>query len=318
MKTYSFEQLQAAILGLTIGDALGVPVEFKNRDYLEKKPVKDMMGYGTYNQPVGTWSDDSSLTFCLLEMLSEEYNLERLAQLFCQWIYEDYWTPHGRVFDAGVTTTKAIKKLKQGIEPVLAGMDDEYDNGNGSLMRILPLAFYFKEERIEERFEVIKEISSLTHRHMRSIIACFIYIEYIVLLLQDLEKKQAYQKLKQIVNTFLEHNFALQEEAKYFERILQNDISTLKENNIQSSSYVLHSLETSLWCFLTQENYEDTVLKAVNLGQDTDTNAAIVGGIAGLYYGIEAIPDFWLGKLARLEDIEALIKKFYEKMVVSV
>lgn len=314
MKTYSLERLKSAILGLVVGDALGVPVEFKSREYLAKKPVKDMMGYGTYNQSAGTWSDDSSLTFCLLEMLTEDYSLENLGQLFCKWIYEDYWTPHGRVFDAGVTTTKAIKKLRQGIEPVLAGMGDEYDNGNGSLMRILPLAFYFKEESIEERFEMVKEVSSLTHRHLRSVLACFIYVEYVLLLLKDLDKVEAYHQLQKLINNFIDHNFALQEEAIHFERILKKDISIAEQSDIKSSSYVLHSLEASFWCFLGQTNYEDTVLKAINLGQDTDTNAAIVGGLAGLYYGINAIPDFWIGKLARLEDIESLLQKFYNKL----
>ncbi|OXS59792.1 hypothetical protein B1A99_09630 [Cohnella sp. CIP 111063] len=133
------------VVGLCLGDALGVPVEFRSREVLERQPVSEMIGYGTYNQPPGTWSDDSSLTFCLMESICQcrQIDLYDIADKFSSWLWEGYWTSHGEVFDVGIATKKAIEKLtEEFVRPDFAGGQDEYSNGNGSLMRILPLAFY--------------------------------------------------------------------------------------------------------------------------------------------------------------------------------
>ena len=129
------------LFGLCIGDALGVPVEFTSRDDLKEHPVADMIGYGMYNQPPGTWSDDSSLAFCLAESLCNGYDLNDIASKFVAWYYDNHWTPHGEVFDVGNATSEAIERLKIGVAPQKAGSCSEYSNGNGSLMRILPLVF---------------------------------------------------------------------------------------------------------------------------------------------------------------------------------
>lgn len=134
--------IHSSIFGLVVGDALGVPVEFKKRDFLKRFPVTDMQAYGVHDQPLGTWSDDSSLTFCLAESLCSGYNLDHIAQKFLQWFNAEIWTPHGKVFDIGIATAEAIKMIKHGADPILCGGASEMDNGNGSLMRILPLLFY--------------------------------------------------------------------------------------------------------------------------------------------------------------------------------
>ena len=127
------------LLGVATGDALGVPIEFKSREDIKSNPVTDMIGYGTYNLPPGIWSDDSSLTFCLAEALTLEFDPKVIAMNFVNWLYHNYWTPFGRVFDVGIATKQAIFNLKSGSQPDLAGGFYEEDNGNGSLMRILPL-----------------------------------------------------------------------------------------------------------------------------------------------------------------------------------
>ncbi|MCG9879576.1 MAG: ADP-ribosylglycohydrolase family protein, partial [Bacteroidia bacterium] len=147
-------QIKSALFGLAVGDALGVPVEFESRENLKLKPVTDMIGNGTYNQPAGTWSDDSSLTFCLTEAIINGFSLTQIGENFKNWLTLNYWTAHGEVFDVGITTESAIKRLLEGCKPELAGGFEETDNGNGSLMRILPLVFYLDNKEIFKRFTI--------------------------------------------------------------------------------------------------------------------------------------------------------------------
>jgi ADP-ribosylglycohydrolase len=304
-----------ALIGLAVGDALGVPVEFKSREYLEQWPVTDMIGYGTHNQPPGTWSDDSSLAFCLAESLVTGYDLHDLACRFINWRYNAYWTPHGKVFDVGNTTSLAIHRLKNNTEPTFAGPNDEGSNGNGSLMRILPLAFYLADKTIDERFRIINDISCLTHGHIRSVLACFIYIEYALQVLAGKEKTEAYRLMQQQVNAFLAGSVIHPEEVRKFARILTNDITLLPENAIFSSGYVLHTLEAALWCILTNNTYADTVLQAVNLGEDTDTTGAVAGGLAGIIFGVDQIPQAWVYAFARKEAIVELAGRMEKSLV---
>ena len=207
------DKLKAGILGHLTGDALGVPVEFKSRDYLKNNPVREMIGYGTYNQPPGTWSDDSSLTLCLLESLTKGYDLDDQAEKFVDWLYEAYWTARGETFDVGNTSRNSIQNLKKGINPLEAGAGGEYDNGNGSLMRILPLAFYLRDKSPSQRLKITAEASSLTHSHPRSILGCFIYLDFAIRLIEGTELKTAYkQSQKEIKNLFAQAKYTKYQE----------------------------------------------------------------------------------------------------------
>ncbi len=298
------------LFGLCVGDALGVPVEFVSREKLKKNPVKDMIGYGAYNQPPGTWSDDSSLALCLAESLCKGFNLNDIAQKFCNFLYKNLWTPWGKVFDAGITTRIAIGNLQKGVNPVLAGGRAEKDNGNGSLMRILPVAFYVKNLSSNERFKVIAQVSSLTHGHMRSIIACSIYVEFAVNILKGQDKEEAYENMK---DTILDHYETEEKELEFFSRTLKDDIASFPEEEIYSTGYVVDTLEASLWCFLNTDSYKDAVLKAVNLGNDSDTTGAVTGGLAGLCYGFENIPEEWREMIARKQHITELAEELNKK-----
>ncbi|MCX2493266.1 ADP-ribosylglycohydrolase family protein [Pedobacter sp. PF22-3] len=302
--------IHSAMFGLVVGDALGVPVEFKSRDYLRKFPVKDMLAYGVHHQPLGTWSDDSSLTLCLAESLCNGYDLNDIAQKFLQWFNAQVWTPHGKVFDIGIATSEAIKMIKHGADPVLCGGASEMDNGNGSLMRILPLLFYLQDEKdLKVIYQRVNEVSSITHAHFRSVFACFIYIVYGLELLKGNDKREAYFNAQFKLKNFIANNDFEQKEIDLFKRVLLNDISTVPESEIYSSGYVLHSLEASLWCTLNTESYEDAVLKAVNLGDDTDTTGAITGGLAGLIYGFESIPENWVNSIVKKIEIDNLCEE---------
>ncbi|GAA4107551.1 ADP-ribosylglycohydrolase family protein [Aquimarina addita] len=310
------EHIKGGIFGVAVGDALGVPYEFLDRDQMKKKPARDMIGYGTHNQPEGTWSDDSSLTFCLMESLCSGYDLNDIGRKFIQWGNQKIWTPYGYVFDIGITTKYALHYLDQGNNPEICGGMDEHSNGNGSLMRILPIVFFLKNENdIQKRYNVVKSVSSITHAHFRSVFACFIYVEYALLLLEGKDKVEAYATIKKPILDFGIRNEFNPKEIGLFERILEEDISKQDRFNIKGTGYVLRSLEASFWCLLTTDSYQEAVLKAVNLGEDTDTTAAITGGLAGLYYGYDTIPEAWKFQLARFEDIETLIERFNKSLI---
>ena len=294
------------LFGIAIGDALGVPVEFMSRKHLQANPVIGMREYGTHHQPAGTWSDDSAMSFLLVEQLIEGYDIERLGKKFCQWYQYNYWTPHGEIFDIGVATRNALDKVAKGISALESGECDDYSNGNGSLMRILPLAIYLQDKPIDQRFCITKEVSGITHSHIRSVIGCFFAVEFVIQLLKSKDKCDAYYEAQNIVRDYLHLIDIKSTEIELYNRILFDDISRIPEQDIYASGYVLHTLEASLWAFLTTDNFKEAVLKAVNLGNDADTIGAITGGMAGLFYGVEQIPEEWINQLVRTKDIENL------------
>jgi ADP-ribosylglycohydrolase len=309
-----FKEIKSALFGVAVGDALGVPVEFKTRETLRKNPVTDKIGYGTYNLPPGTWSDDSSLTFCLAEALTQDFDLNVIGQNFVKWAHENYWTPHGDVFDIGIATSKAISRLAKGEKPELAGGFKENDNGNGSLMRILPLVFYLLDKPINERFDITRKVSSITHGHIRSVIACFYYLEFAKQILEGKDIFEIYKNLQTEISNYLAKLGINPTEIANFDRLLKGNIFKIDESDIQSSGYVLHTLEASIWSLMTTDNYKEAVLKAVNLGDDTDTTGAVTGGLAGLYYGFDNIPKKWLRQIARYRDIENLAERLNDKI----
>ncbi|TDX91498.1 ADP-ribosylglycohydrolase [Chryseobacterium daecheongense] len=308
--------VKAGIFGVCIGDALGVPVEFKTRETLKRFPVTGYLEFMSWNQPKGTWSDDSSLTLCIAEELTKGYDLEKIGQSFVKWNKYGHWTAHGRLFDIGGTTRHSIARLIKGESARFSGNIFEEDNGNGSLMRTLPLAFYLKdEEDIDKLYKTVREISAITHGHFRSVFACFIYVIFAIQLLKGKSKSEAYDYIQETALRYAENREFNPKEIQLFYRILKNDISSYKEDEIQSGGYVLNSLEASLWCFLNSKSYSEAVLKAVNLGEDTDTTGAITGGIAGIYYGFEDIPEEWISDLVRKNDIESLCIKLENKLM---
>jgi len=311
MIAFNKDKVFGAIFGVAVGDALGVPVEFSERYELKENPVEHMRGAGAHNQPPGTWSDDTSLTLCLVDSLCNGYALSDIADKFLKWYNEGLWTPHGEAFDIGDTTLYALENLSMGISPRESGGKDEYDNGNGSLMRISPLIFYTYHMNLEERFKIVHEISSITHAHPRSLIACDYYVQYGIELLSGKSKEEAYFHTNKIIKEIFEDKREFNGELEHFRRILEGKVWELPEDEIISHGYVVYTLEGALWSFINANDFKDAVLKAVNLGHDTDTFGAVTGGLAGPYYGYHTIPEEWLRKLQKKEEIETLLEKFY-------
>jgi len=311
---HPLNKLIDGMLGHAVGDALGVPHEFKERSRFRDHPVTGMDGFDTHNQPPGTWSDDTSLSLCLAESLLNGIDLEDQAAKFIAWREEGYWTAGGSVFDIGGATNVAITKLMDGVDPIVAGGKSEYGNGNGSLMRILPLLAVTNGMNSIERMAVCSEVGSVTHGHPRSIIACYLYLVFCEHLLITGSKEQSYQECKicfyELVNGFEGH---YRKESAHFLQLFEIPVNLKKEREIESGGYVVHTLMASIWCLMTTDNFQDAVLKAVNLGGDTDTTAAVTGGMAGILYGEVDIPKAWLAVLKRKEAIVKLGQKLVFK-----
>lgn len=311
---YNLKTIRSALFGLAVGDALGVPVEFKLRSELEQNPVIDMRGYGSHSQPKGTWSDDAALSFCTAECLCHGFDEIAIASAFSKWKNEGFWSARGEIFDIGNVTQIAIDYFDKYNDPVSPNVGEELSNGNGSLMRVLPLFFYVEHMPLKQRYNHTKKLSSITHAHPRSIIACFYYLEFARHLFKSRDVAQTYQYMQNSFLDMLKTSEADTSQLPYFSRLLHQDISLLSRHDIESTGYVLHTLEASIWSLLTTDNYEEAVLKAVNLGDDTDTTAAVTGGLAGLLYGFNSIPKEWIKELARLSDIELLSERLARKL----
>ena len=196
----------------------------------------------------------------------------------------------------------------QGIPLVDCGGKREKDNGNGSLMRILPLAFVSKSYTDEGLIKFVESVSSFTHAHDRSKFACIFYVKLAAELFAGKEKMEAFDSAIGFVDKNCCKKYA--DERKNFETILNKDIIYTEKNRIRSTGYVIDTLEAVLWLFFHTESYRDVVLNAVNLGGDTDTIAALAGGIAGIYYGFRSIPDNWVQNICRKHEISDMISMF--------
>ena len=302
--------IKSVMLGHAVGDALGVPVEFRSREELDIDPVKDMRGFGTYAVPAGSWSDDTSMSLCALEVLCrKEWRWEWIMNSFTLWLEEGKFTSTGETFDVGRACLEAIiNYIRDNIVAEECGCDGEYSNGNGSLMRIHPFVLYGNfamNPRTDEYFRnwmgLIGTASALTHAHERSKIVCYIYGFCLSFLIREQTKRSLVKALE-----FARGELDSLPEFEHYSRIFAPNFASLPRDEIKSSGYVVDTLEAAIWCVLTTDNYRDCVLRAVNLGEDTDTVAAVAGGLAGALYGYDDIPTEWFDTLARREYIEGL------------
>lgn len=308
-----FDIIKSFIFGHAVGDALGVPVEFLEREYLSGNPVTDMIGFGTHNKPAGTWSDDTSMTLATLDSLSCGIDYNDIMEKFCEWYKNNKYTATGVLFDIGTTTQHALSSYITGINPLQCGCNRESDNGNGSLMRIIPAAlyaeYYMENSSADEKILFIHNISALTHAHDRSKVGCGIYAFIVWELIKENSKDsilRGLDKAKEYYSQKQEYRNSLD----CYNRIYDSKFSTFPEKLISSSGYIVHTLEAAIWCILTTNSYSECVLKAVNLGSDTDTVAAVAGGLAGALYGYSGIPEKWIATLKKQSFIDDICKQF--------
>lgn len=307
-KMLSLKDFKAVVIGAAIGDALGVPVEFSSREELKNKPVTDMTGFGTYNVPLGAWSDDTSMCLATLDAFTTgEVCFRKIMDNFVKWYKLNEFTPTNYTFDIGGTTSLALERYMKD-KNMFSGLDDEHSNGNGSLMRIYPFVLFanIKGYSFVETIDFIIKGSKLTHAHEASIVGCLIY--YLVLdhLINEKSKDAIKLGLKKAESYLKEYK-----ELSRYNRLFSSNFSNLKEEEIKSSGYIVDTLEASIWCVLNSNSYVECVLKAVNLGDDTDTIGFIAGSLAGILYGYDNINNNWKEKLIKRDYIENLCEKIY-------
>lgn len=329
------EAAKNSLLSFVLGDVLGTPVQFIQRknlqEYLSEYSYEELVKKReNITPPFGFWSDDTSMTLCTMASIIEkkEIDLKDITQKFIKWIFEGYMTPEGKAFDIGKTTLMSIsnyvneEKYKQWkkdtgdtnlkiktSQKFPNGQDDINSNGNGSLMRILPVSLfcYFKNFTEQETFEIIKDVSSITHAHPISILGCYIYTQIIFSILEGKNKDDI---IKSLCSISVPDDY--KQWLDEYKDVLSGKIVNKKDDELDSTGYVKYSLEVALWGFYNSCSEEDCIFKIIGLGNDTDTNAAIGASLSGLYRGLRKsfVSDSWIDKITKKSEIINLINKY--------
>lgn len=301
------------IVGALVGDAVGVPYEFNppqnipSFDHIEPTPPS-WFTRSHSGTPVGTWSDDGALLLALLEAgihgSNDSDTCIRFGEHLVEWYVNGRFTPDGRVYDVGGTTVAAINAIRAGKSPLTAGKDDEYSNGNGSLMRSLPVAVLKARTGGDEDIQLAMRQSGVTHRHPLSQVCCAVYVRWLRYLAalpphpegsavgDDLAFRAALRDVKLYIRRLKLSWHA--PELKVLKRAFNAPTRTPSpKGKLNGSGYVLDSLLTAQWCVSRTASFKDCVRMAISFGNDTDTTACIAGGAAGVRYGLEGIPSPW-------------------------
>lgn len=306
MKKELLEKYQGSLIGLAIGDALGVPAEFKMVGDFE--PVSDFRDSDWFDLPAGHWSDDTAMTLCLANSLIEKKSFDPVDQIekYKKWLETGYCSSTGKAIGVGQTILRALLTYRSGDDPYKA-IISRHSDGNGSLMRLAPIPLYFRDDP-EYGIHCAELSSRITHGSVLCADACKYYTGLIIGALNGVSKKELLSDLYCPIPDYWKNN-------RLTEEIENISLGSFKHNNppfIQGSGYVVKSLEASLWAFYNSDSFEEGVLKAINLGDDADTTGAIYGQLAGAYYGIDRIPQKWIDGVAKKDEILDIANKLFE------
>ncbi|MET1076920.1 MAG: ADP-ribosylglycohydrolase family protein [Pseudomonas sp.] len=286
------ERYRGSLLGLACGDAVGTTVEFSPRGSFA--PLTTMIGGGPFGLVAGQWTDDTSMALCLAESLLSKRGFNAADQMgrYLNWWQWGYLSSTGECFDIGITVRQALQSY-QVTGNAFSGSTDPQSAGNGSLMRLAPVALFYYPN-IDQVLTACADSSRTTHGAPEAIQCC--------MLLGLLIAKALAGASKSALRHFEGHG--IDEPAVAL--IAQGAYIGKARAEISGSGYSVASLEAALWCFHRTATFESAVLEAANLGDDADTTAAIVGQLAGAYYGVNAIPAHWLEQLHMRDDIDAV------------
>lgn len=291
-------KFRGSLLGLACGDAVGASVEFRKRGTF--KPVTDMQAGGIFNLKAGQWTDDTSMALCLATSLIDKQGFDAVDQMqrYCKWRDEGYLSSTGSCFDIGIATSKALSSFKKTGNP-FSGDSNPNKAGNGCLMRLAPVVLFFHPNR-DLSISMATESARTTHGAPECLEASQLFA---AMLFQALNGASKHDVLLPHGVLALRSNSLL--------AIATGEYFAKTESDIKGSGYVVESLEAALWCFYHTNSFEESILRAVNLGDDADTTAAICGQLAGAFYGEQGIPQHWLNNLHQRDMIYALAEALF-------
>lgn len=288
-----------ALLGLACGDAVGTSVEFSPRGSFA--PVTGMTGGGPFGLQPGQWTDDTSMALCLAESLVQKGAFDAADQMvrYLNWWQWGYLSSTGTCFDIGGTVRSALASFQATGDPY-SGSTANDTAGNGSLMRLAPVVLFAYPDAAAA-VACAADSSRTTHAAPEAVESCQLLAALLCSALAGTAKDA------------LLGSIAFRPAQPKLVELASGSFLAKTEQQIRGSGYCVESLEAALWCFFHTDSLEAAVLRAVNLGEDADTTGAIVGQLAGAYYGAQAIPPLWLDALAMRADIEELAGKLFER-----
>jgi len=273
-------RFRGCLLGLAVGDALGTTLEFRAPGSFA--PLTDMIGGGPFGLQPGQWTDDTSMALCLAHSLLHCRGFDAVDQMnrYCNWYRHGYMSSTGECFDIGGTVSQALEAYLRSGDP-FSGSQAESSAGNGSLMRLAPVAMYYAHSPLATVATMAADSSRTTHAAAEAVDACVLFAAQLRMALAGHDKQAI----------LLGHGAT--PDAPAIAALALRDHVAVDAAAIRGSGYVVDALSAALWCFATTDDYASAVLKAANLGDDADTTAAICGQLAGAYYGLEGIPAGW-------------------------
>jgi ADP-ribosyl-[dinitrogen reductase] hydrolase len=291
------DRYAGSLAGLASGDAVGTTVEFRSRGTFA--PVTDMVGGGPFDLAPGQWTDDTSMALCLAESLLAQNGFDARDQMgrYLNWWVEGYLSSTGECFDIGMTVRGALERFQRTGEPY-SGSTDPHTAGNGSLMRLAPVVLFFFP-RLDQVVHFSAASSRTTHGAPEAVECCKLLAYILTRCLAGLPKDEVLNATGLVLQ---QPNVANLAAAGYTNKT---------QNMIRGTGYAVASLEAALWCFSSTSDFESAVLTAANLGDDADTTAAIVGQVAGAFYGLKGIPKHWLERLHRGDQILSTAEALY-------
>ncbi len=300
----TLERYRGCLLGLAVGDALGVPLEFQRPGTFE--PIQDMVGGGPFHLAPGEWTDDTAMALCLAESLIERRGFDPVDQLerYLQWYREGHLSSRGYCFDIGNTVRSALHRFERTRAPY-CGPTDPRTAGNGSLMRLAPVPLFYAR-RPEEAIEKSAESSRTTHGAPAAVDACRYLGALIVGAVHGAAKEELLSERYSPVPGYWERHPLVPE----VDEVAAGSFKRRQPPEIQASGYVVKTLEAALWAFYRSDSFREGCLLAVNLGDDADTVGAVYGQLAGAFYGERGVPPSWLARLVHRE----LIVSFAERL----
>ena len=299
------DRYRGSLVGLAVGDAHGTTVEFKRPGTFV--PVTDITGGGLFGLAPGEWTDDTSMALCLAASLLEQQGFDPNDQMqrYVRWYREGYFSCTGHCFDIGNTVAAALGRFEKNGDPY-AGSKDPSTAGNGSIMRLAPVALFYGAQPVKA-VQFAAQSSLTTHGAVAAVEACEYLARLIVGALNGHDKEALVGAEDSLIQLLRDATY-----ESSIARVAGGSFRDKKPPDIKGTGYVVESLEAALWAFWSTDSFEDGALAAVNLGDDADTTGAVYGQLAGAYYGIDAISSDWVEKIAMRDDIVAMADRLAE------